>query len=52
MVLVNVDDTLAEEAKMIVEKEKVEFPTFKNFVDKSVKRFIEVEKVRIEEKEK
>jgi hypothetical protein len=52
MVLVNIDDTLADEAKKIVDEDKIEFPNFKNFVDKAIKRFIEVERLRIEEHKK
>ena len=40
MVMVRIDEKLYEEIKPIVEKDRVEYPTLQNFVNKAVKHFI------------
>ena len=43
MTLVDIDETIAEKINIIIEKNKIEYPSFKNFVNKVLKEKIEKE---------
>lgn len=43
MVMVDVDDELYASAKTIIEKDRVEYPTLQNFVNKAVRSLVQKE---------
>jgi len=49
MVMVNLDDTIYENLKQFLKDNNIEYPTLKNFVDRSVKEKLKIE--LIQEKE-
>ena len=51
MVLVNLDDTIHANLKQFLKDHKIEYPTLKNFVDKSVKEKLKIELIRTKEQE-
>ena len=43
MVMVDVDEELYSEIKKVVEKDRVEYPTLQNFVNKAIRNLIQKE---------
>ncbi len=41
MSMIRIDDELQRKVTKIVEKNKIEFPSIKNFVDKAIVKFID-----------
>jgi len=41
MVLVDIDDELKKKVEELVEKDRIEYPSMKNFVDKAIRRQLE-----------
>ena len=49
MVMVNLDDTIYENLKLFLKDNKIEYPTLKNFVDKSVQAKLKIDMIRQKE---
>lgn len=50
MPIVNLDNTIYENLKQFLKDNKVEYPTLKNFVDRSVQEKLKIEMIRQNEK--
>ena len=51
MTLVNLDDEIYEQVKIIIEKTRPEYANLKNFVDRAVKEKIKIDMIRHKEAE-